>query len=348
MIEAHSFLADPAPPLALLTQCPAYAPTPLVGLATLARETGWSGLLAKDETARMGLGSFKALGGVYAVACRVRAACAAAWGHAPDPAALRTPEVAAVAGRLTFACASAGNHGLAVAAGAALFGARAVVYVAETVPEGFVRRLRAKGAEARRHGATYEDSMEAARRDAAARGWQYLSDSAQPGDMAVPALVMQGYTVMAEEVRRACAGSGCWPSHVALQAGVGGMAGAVAGHIRAVWPCRPEIVVVEPDRAACLRQSVAAGRPVRADGPVSCMGRLDCKEPSWLALAVLRSAADRFVTVEDAEAEAAAERLARHGLPTTPSGAAGLAGLLALALPSGARPLILVTEANMP
>ena len=37
----------------------------------------------------------------------------------------------------TYVIGSAGNHGQSVAAGARVFGARAVVYLAETVPVGF-------------------------------------------------------------------------------------------------------------------------------------------------------------------------------------------------------------------
>ena len=58
------FAPNPASPLALLAACPAYAATPLV------TKTGPTGrtMLVKDETKRMNLGAFKALGGVYAVA----------------------------------------------------------------------------------------------------------------------------------------------------------------------------------------------------------------------------------------------------------------------------------------
>lgn len=112
--------------------------------------------------------------------------------------------------------------------------------------------------------------------------------------------------------------------------------------IRATWRVQPRLVIVEPDAAPCLAASARAGRPVRVEGPDSVMGRLDCKAPSVLAHAVLARCEVDFASVSDAAARAAADRLARAGLPTTPSGAAGFAALLADA--PDARPLIILTE----
>jgi diaminopropionate ammonia-lyase len=53
---------------AVITAWPGYAPTPRCSLPTLARSAGVASLHYKDEGSRFGLGSFKALGGAYAVA----------------------------------------------------------------------------------------------------------------------------------------------------------------------------------------------------------------------------------------------------------------------------------------
>jgi Threonine dehydratase len=260
----------------------------------------------------MGLDSFKALGAAYVIA---RDAVAA---RPEDPAG-------ALEGR-TYTAASAGNHGLSLAAGARVFGALAVIFLAETVPESFADRLRAKGAEVRRAGAEYEASMAAARETAEREGWTLLSDSSWPGYFDIPFHVMEGYLVMADEAFRQI---GAAPTHLLLQAGVGGLAGAVAALARARWGDAPRIVVVEPDYAPALFESVAAGHPVTAPGPVSAMGRLDCKDPSLIALRGLAHDADAFVTLTEAAAEAALPQLDAAGLATTPSGGAGLAALLA-------------------
>ncbi len=311
----------------LLEQCPAAVETPVREAPGLVARAGVAAVWVKDETGRMGLGSFKALGAAYAIACDAVA----------TGAALET----ALAGR-TYVTASAGNHGLSVAAGARIFGARAVIVLSETVPEGFAERLRAVGAEVLRRGAEYEASMAAARDLAEREGWVLLSDSSWPGYLDPARRVMEGYLQLAAEVVRQVPEV---PSHVFLQAGVGGMAAAVAAYLREAWGDAPEIVVVEPEAAPCLMESVRVGRAVPVEGPVSTMGRLDCKEPSLIALGGLARDAEVFVTVSEEKAASAVEALAADGIATTPSGAAGVAGMLGMDLGSEARVLVIVTEA---
>ncbi|MDK3018307.1 pyridoxal-phosphate dependent enzyme [Pseudodonghicola flavimaris] len=296
---------DSTRPLTLVRRCPVYAPTPLLSCPDLARRLGLAELRVKDERDRMGLGSFKALGAAYVIACDAEAGQAR--------------------GR-TYVTASAGNHGMSVAAGARAFGARAVVYIAETVPESFAQRLRDQGAEVVRLGATYEESMQAAASAAAAGGGQLLSDSSWPGYVTRPHRLMEGYLVLVAEAIDAMETPA---THVFLQAGVGGLAGAAAALIRARWGDGPIITVVEPEEAPALAASIAAGHAVVAPGGVSAMGRLDCKEPSLIALKGLARDADAFMTISEAEGQAGADLAAEAGLPSTPSGAAGLAGLLA-------------------
>ena len=315
---------DPEPPLALIRRCPVHAPTPLIAADMLARAAGVAEVRIKDERARMGLGSFKALGAAYVIAHD------AANGDVRDT---------------TYVTASAGNHGMSVAAGAAAFGARSVVYIAETVPESFAERLRAQGAEVVREGTVYEDSMAAAAQAAEVNGWQLLSDSSWPSYVDRPHRLMEGYLVLMAEIVEAMAEP---PTHIFLQAGVGGLAGAAAAMARARWHDAPRIIVVEPENAPALKASIAAGHAVVADGPVSAMGRLDCKEPSLIALKGLARDADDFMTITEAEGAAGAELAATAGLPSTPSGAAGLAGLMAargqLGLDATSRVLLILSE----
>jgi diaminopropionate ammonia-lyase len=324
---------------ALLAQCPKAEPTPLRAALELARQAGVGRLWVKDERGRMGLGSFKALGAAYVIA---------------REASLRaSADIHSALRGVTYAAASAGNHGLSVAAGARVFGAEAVIYLADTVPEVFAGRLRAHGARVVRAGAFYEESMAAAARDAAKNGWILLSDSSWPGYTEIPALVMEGYLAMAAEAADDLDSSGGAPSHIFLQAGVGGLAAAVAAYARKRWGAAPRIVVVEPKAAPALMESIKAGKAVRADGPPSNMGRLDCKEPSLLALHALARDAECFVTIGEDEAAGALPILAQHGLATTGSGGAGLAALLAadepardaLKLSKDSRVLAFVTEA---
>ena len=292
----------------LLSRCPAAAETPLHQNGDMVSDIS---LWLKDERGRMGLGSFKALGAAYVIACD-----AAAASLEPGSKTLR--------GR-TYITASAGNHGMSVAAGARVFGANAVVYIAETVPEVFARRLRDKGAEVRREGRDYAASMAAASAAAEAGEGVLLSDSSWQGYTEIPHRLMEGYLAMAAEAARQVPEA---PSHVMLQAGVGGLAGAVAAFARKTWGDAPRIIVVEPEAAPALQASISAGKPVFADGPDSIMGRLDCKEPSLIALNGLARDADAFLTLSDDEVEGVLPALAAAGFATTASGAAGIAAVL--------------------
>lgn len=305
-------------------------------METLAKRLGLAQLWVKDETQRMRLGSFKALGGAYAVAQMISDAAGGS-----DPTG---PEAKALAKDMTFITASAGNHGLSVAAGAKVFGAQAVIVLAETVPEGFADRIRALGARVLRSKGNYEQSIVTAKAESEANGWIHLADGSWEGYLEAPALVMEGYTVLAEECRAEFARTGVWPTHVFLQAGVGGLAGSVAAHIRSHWNVQPQIIVVEPEAAACLLRSVEAGELTHAKGPESNMGRLDCKDASLIAFEALRQDADVFVTVSDAQATASAAELSAAGIATTPSGGAALAAIRDLSPGPDTRCLMIASE----
>ncbi|WP_343079231.1 pyridoxal-phosphate dependent enzyme [Ostreiculturibacter nitratireducens] len=322
-------LSDASAVARLLGMCPAHAQTPLRDVPELAGLAGVARIHVKDERGRMGLGSFKALGAAYAIARQAAAA-------------VRDDDWASSLVGRVFVTASAGNHGLSVAAGARVFGAKAVIYLSEAVPEAFVARLAAMGAQPVREGATYEASMAAAERAAATNGWTLLSDSSWPGYTELPLRVMEGYLQMAAE---AVSQIDAPPTHILLQAGVGGLAGAVAAHARSVWGDDPTIIVVEPEAAPALIESIRAGRIVTTEGPVSDMGRLDCKTPSMIALAGLARDADLFVTISEEEAASGIAKLAEVGLETTPSGGAALAALLSgLDLDADARVLAIISE----
>lgn len=314
-ISEGEVCTDASAAIALYKMCPAGHRTPLTPLPGLAAELGVASVVIKDERARMGLGSFKALGAAHAIA--KLAAKRVADGSAKDYADALKGE--------TFVCASAGNHGLSVAAGAPVFGAKAAVYLAETVPEDFAERLRAKGADVVRAGAIYEESMAAAAHDAERNGWRLLSDSSWIGYWEPARDVMEGYLIMAAEVADEI---DAVPTHVFLQAGVGGLAAACTAMVRERWGDAVHVCVVEPEAAPALIESIEAGKPVTTEGPVSSMGRLDCKEPSHLALKYLAREADSFMTVTEGEAADAVALYARHGIATSPSAGAALAGLV--------------------
>ncbi|MCX7558746.1 pyridoxal-phosphate dependent enzyme [Sulfitobacter sp. F26204] len=320
---------DAETPSSLLARCPVAQQTPLVRSDHLATQAAVADVYVKDERGRMGLGSFKALGAAYVIAYDA--------------------EHAKTKGQ-TYVTASAGNHGLSVAAGAAAFGAKSVIFLAETVPESFADRLRGIGADVRREGRIYEQAMQAAAEAAQAQGWTLLSDSSWPGYIARPHRLMEGYLVL---LREAAGQMQTAPTHIFLQAGVGGLAASTAALAREIWGAGPIITVVEPEYAPALFASMAAGAPQVTTGPPSEMGRLDCKEPSLIALKGLARDADFFMLVTEDEGESGSSASAEAGLPSTPSGAAGIAGLLVAAqdpatfgLTKESRVLVILSEAS--
>ncbi|MFC1458122.1 diaminopropionate ammonia-lyase [Microvirga arabica] len=309
-----------------------HAPTPLHTLPVLAAELGVNTVHIKDEGFRLGLGSFKALGGSYAVIRLVLEEASRQLGRAIDLAELHAPEVRAVTAGMTVACATDGNHGRSVAQGAQLVGARSAIFVHSGVSDERVAAIARFGAEMIRVEGTYDDSVAEAARVAAEKGWIVVSDTSWPGYERIPGLVMQGYTAMVREALRQLPSP---PTHVFVQAGVGGVAAAVAGHLAlALGDQRPVFVVVDPARAACLFESARAGRPVKIEhGEPTVMAMLECYEPSLVAWRVLSRVADAFMIVADEDAVAVMNRLARPAgrdpaIVAGESGGAGLAGLM--------------------
>ncbi|MDG4901230.1 MULTISPECIES: diaminopropionate ammonia-lyase [unclassified Mesorhizobium] len=335
-----------------------HAETPLHALPALAGELGIAALHVKDEGKRLGLGSFKALGGAYAVIRLVLEEAGKRLGRAIDVAELHGPDVKAIAAGMTFACATDGNHGRSVAQGAGLVGARSVIFVHSGVSNERVAAIARFGAEIVRIAGDYDQSVREAARVATERGWTVVSDTSWPGYERIPGLVMQGYTVIVREALRRLPQP---PTHVFLQAGVGGLAAAVAGHFAIVLgEDRPTAIVVEPARAACVYATAKAGRPIAiAHSKPTVMAMLECYEPSLVAWRVLSRLADAFMTVDEEDAVSVMNRLARPSgtdpaIVSGESGGAGLAGLIraagdkkmrgALGLDAQSRVLIINSE----
>ncbi len=316
---------------------PGYRPTPLRAADRLARRLGVGAVWVKDESARFGLGSFKALGGGYGVRYVVGG------------------------GGVTVACASDGNHGRAVAWGARMFGCAAVIYLPAHVTEARADAIRSFGARVVRVDGEYDDAVAQADRDASERGWTVISDTSYEGYMEIPRVVMVGYTIMVEEVlstlrawmsmtgpsppthrdsggegdrgRRGVGSAGLLPTHVFLQGGVGGLAAAVIGHLWArLGRDRPVAVIVEPEQADGLLCSARAGKPAASRGSLqTIMAGLSCREISPLAWEVVRAGAHAFMTVADEGVPGVMREAARGGFGEPfEGGESGVAGLLGL------------------
>ena len=313
-----------------LSQWHGYAVTPLHSLPALAQTMGVASVHYKDEGGRFGLGSFKALGGAYAVARLLCRELGRKLGRTLTTQDLLTPELKALCADITVTCATDGNHGRSVAWGAQLFGCHCVIYIHATVSEGRKDAIAHYGAEVVRTAGNYDDAVRQADVDAKAHGRFVISDTSYPGYMDVPRDVMQGYQLMVEEAAQQLAER---PTHIFVQAGVGGLAAAVCGYF---WERdagdRPIYVVVEPDKADCLTQSAKAGTLTAVTGDIdTLMAGLACGEVSHLAWEILEKGTDAFCVISD-DAAVAVMRLLAKPLGSDPiivAGESAVAGIAA-------------------
>jgi diaminopropionate ammonia-lyase len=265
----------------------------------------------------------------------------------------------------TLICASDGNHGLAVAAAAERAGGKARIYLHGHVPQSRAARIAARGAQIVWVDGTYDDAVDQAA-EAAARGDGLLiaDTSADPNDP-ITADVMAGYQMMAREIlaqwseQAPTATAAPPPTHLFVQAGVGGLAAALAAGLRQVWRDL-RIVVVEPVQVACVGAALRTGRIERIPGDLETAAEmLSCGEASAPAVRILREQEAQAIAVDEPSLSAAVETLVDcGGPPTTPSGATGIAGLLStrpglpetsrIGISSDSRVLVIVTEGPIP
>jgi diaminopropionate ammonia-lyase len=294
----------------------AYAPTELHALSNLARGLGLAEIWVKDESTRFGLNAFKVLGASYAIHRLTQRR----------------------AGRLTLCTATDGNHGRAVAWSARMRGDAAVVFVPAVTVAARIEAIAAEGAKVVVVDGGYDRAVHEAQEAARENDWLLVQDTAWAGYEAVPAWTMAGYTTILHELAESLLPSEApCVDCVIVQAGVGSWAAAAAWHLcRRYGERRPKLVCVEPTAAACLLQSARAGRLVTLPGAGrTIMAGLNCETPSTIAWPILSGACDAFLAVGDDGARDAVRRLHRPlgddpRIAAGESGAAGLAGLLAI------------------
>ena len=282
---------------------PEYSVTPLVKLEVLAEELGVQSIYVKDESYRFGLNAFKVLGGSYAIAREIGRLL----GLKEEELTLGrllAPDVKERLGTLTFVTATDGNHGRGVAWTAQRLGHRAVVFMPKGTATERLENIRRLGAEASITNVNYDDTVRLARAYAAEHKGIIVQDTSWEGYDEVPLHIMQGYTTMGSEiVEQLQAYGNIKPTHVFLQAGVGAMAGAMAGFIADYYKeRRPLITIVEPNQADCIYRTALAndGQLHTVGGALdSIMAGLCCGEPCSLGWRQLAAYADNFVAMPD-------------------------------------------------
>ena len=252
-----------------------YIPTPLLLLNKLSKELNLNKIYYKDESKRFDLKSFKALGGAYAV-----------------------EKVTQGKKDIIVSTATAGNHGRSVAWGAKRLGLKCKIFISEYVSEARGKAMELLGADVVKVKGNYEQSLIECIKQSTENNWQIVQDVAWKNYMLVPTLTMAGYSVMMKEIVDQINNEKI--THIFLQAGVGGMAGAMVAGAARYLENVPIIIVVEPDSAACVMESIKSGTIKKIDiQRESLMGGMSCGEPSLVPWQILKKSVNNCISLPD-------------------------------------------------
>ena len=252
-----------------------YNPTPLISLNKLSKELNLNNIFYKDESKRFDLKSFKALGGAYAV-----------------------EKVTQGNKDIVVATATAGNHGRSVAWGARRLGLECKIFISEFVSDARGQVMSDLGADVVKVKGNYEKSLIECIKQSTENDWQIVQDVAWKDYIQVPTYTMAGYTVMMKEIADQINNEKI--SHVILQAGVGGMAGAMVAGIARYLDYIPTTLVVEPDSAACVLESIKTGKIEKIDiKRESLMGGMSCGEVSLVPWEILKNSIKYCISLPD-------------------------------------------------
>ena len=257
-----------------ISSWPSYKPTPLITLDKLSKNINIKNIFYKDESKRFGLKSFKALGGAYAV-----------------------EYISKGKKNITISTATAGNHGRSVAWGSQRLNLKCKIFISEFVSEYRANEMKKLGADVIRVKGNYEASLKECLEQSKKNSWHIVQDVAWENYENVPKLTMAGYSVMIKEISNQ---TDQYITHIFLQAGVGGMAsGAILG-VAQYFKRIPKIVIVEPENADCVLQSVDKGSLQKVNiKKESIMGGMSCGEVSLVPWKILKNSVNLCTSISD-------------------------------------------------
>ena len=252
-----------------------YNSTPLLQLNKLTKELNLNKIYYKDESKRFSLKSFKALGGAYAV-----------------------EKITKGNKDITVSTATAGNHGRSVAWGAKRLGLKCKIFISEYVSDARGKAMQELGADVVKVKGNYENSLIECIKQSTENSWQIVQDVAWKDYMLIPTLTMAGYSVMMKEIVDQINNEEI--THIFLQAGVGGMAGAMVAGAARYLKNIPKMIVVEPDSAACVMESIKTGKLEKINiTRESLMGGMSCGEPSLVPWKILKKSVNNCISIPD-------------------------------------------------
>ena len=251
-----------------------YKVTPLLKLSKLQKDLDLNNIFYKDESKRFHLKSFKALGGAYAV-----------------------EKISKRKKNITISSATAGNHGRSVAWGAQRLRLKCKIFVSQYVSENRIKEIKKFGAEVIKVKGNYEDSLKECQKLSKKNNWKIVQDVSTRNYRYVPLLTMAGYSIMIKEISKQ---TNQYITHIFLQAGVGGLAAGVVAGVTKYFKRIPKIIVVEPDRADCVLQSIKVNRLKKIKiKKESIMGGMSCNEMSLIPWRILKKTSNCCVSISD-------------------------------------------------
>tara|TARA_B100000989_G_C19530130_1_gene469166 strand:- start:2574 stop:3713 length:1140 start_codon:yes stop_codon:yes gene_type:complete len=251
-----------------------YKPTPLIKLNKLSDHLKVNNVFYKDESKRFNLKSFKALGGAYAV-----------------------QKISKGKKNLIVSTATAGNHGKSVAWGAKKIGIKCKIFISSNVSNDRSKAMKKLGADVIRIKGNYDSSLEECKKISKRYGWKIIQDVAWKNYELVPKLTMAGYSLIIKEISSQ---TNHYITHVFLQAGVGGMAAGLVAGIAKYFKRIPKIIIVEPENANCVMQSLNKGfiKKIRVRRESILQG-MSCGEVSLVPWKILKNSVNNCVSISD-------------------------------------------------
>ncbi|UZR96597.1 diaminopropionate ammonia-lyase (plasmid) [Chondrinema litorale] len=293
-----------------------YTPTPLHNLKCLAKKTGVQNLYIKDESMRMGLNAFKALGASYAIHNVLKC----------------KPDIE------TFCTASDGNHGKAVAWSAKQKKKKAIIYVPYDTSKNRIEAIKTVGGTVIQMDKNYDDTCKFAAQISKVSKWELLQDTAWQGYEEIPAMIMAGYLTSLKELENELH---TLPKPkidiVFIQAGVGSWAAsAIWYYMNRYGRNKPQIIIVEPNESDGIFNSFYKNRRSNSSGNGrTIMAGLNCGIPSLSAWEIIKHGVNAVIKIPDDYAENAMRKLYYSEgddpkIIAGESGVAAFAGFMAL------------------
>ncbi len=251
-----------------------YRATPLLKLNKLQRNLELNNIFYKDESKRFHLKSFKALGGAYAV-----------------------EKISKGKKNIIVSSATAGNHGRSVAWGAQRLKLKCKIFVSQYVSDTRADEIKKFGAEVIKVKGDYENSLKECQKQSKKNNWKIVQDVSTKNYKYVPQLTMAGYSIMIKEISKQ---TNQYITHIFLQAGVGGLAAGVVAGVAKYFKRIPKIIIVEPDQADCVMQSIKSNKLKKIKiKKESIMGGMSCNEMSLIPWQILKNASNCCASISD-------------------------------------------------